>query len=305
MALAAPARGRADADAGAVARPRARRHESIRARSCSPATAGHRRGDRRVHRRSERRVSGAAAGARRCHARPPRRRAGDRRPGRPARSEAVAGNPRSRRRGRRRRHHASSASSTRRRAASPSARSASSRRRLGRRLPPSRTATTPLPGAGIADHEALAIETARALRAATFRCRSSGISSASTPRRRRRSSADARARRSARAARSRRRHHRRRGRCTSFATKPALRLADIVVRRTGLGVGRSRRPAAALRRANAAHDRGANELGMRTQRANSSEEIAGRRSALLRDHGNRESLEHPGHARGEADARVA
>jgi glycerol-3-phosphate dehydrogenase len=38
-------------------------------------------------------------------------------------------------------------------------------RRLGRRLKPSRTATTTLPGAGIADHEALAIETARALRA--------------------------------------------------------------------------------------------------------------------------------------------
>jgi glycerol-3-phosphate dehydrogenase len=36
-------------------------------------------------------------------------------------------------------------------------------RRLGRRLPRSRTAMTPLPGAGIADHEALAIETARAL----------------------------------------------------------------------------------------------------------------------------------------------
>jgi glycerol-3-phosphate dehydrogenase len=33
---------------------------------------------------------------------------------------------------------------------------------LGRRLPRSRTATTPLPGAAIADHEALAIETARA-----------------------------------------------------------------------------------------------------------------------------------------------
>ncbi|MEO6214157.1 MAG: FAD-dependent oxidoreductase [Vicinamibacterales bacterium] len=33
---------------------------------------------------------------------------------------------------------------------------------LGRRLPPSRTATTMLPGAAIADHEALAIETARA-----------------------------------------------------------------------------------------------------------------------------------------------
>ena len=37
-------------------------------------------------------------------------------------------------------------------------------RRLQRRLPPSRTAITPLPGAAIADHEALAIETARALR---------------------------------------------------------------------------------------------------------------------------------------------
>ena len=37
-------------------------------------------------------------------------------------------------------------------------------KRLGRRLPPSRTASKPLPGAGIADHEALAIETARALR---------------------------------------------------------------------------------------------------------------------------------------------
>jgi len=36
-------------------------------------------------------------------------------------------------------------------------------RRLGKRIPPSRTATTVLPGAGIADHEALAIETARAL----------------------------------------------------------------------------------------------------------------------------------------------
>ena len=35
-------------------------------------------------------------------------------------------------------------------------------KRLGRRLPRSRTATTPLPGAAIADHEALAIETARA-----------------------------------------------------------------------------------------------------------------------------------------------
>src|SRR4029079_12175426 len=33
-------------------------------------------------------------------------------------------------------------------------------KRLGKRLPPSRTAVTPLPGAGIADHEALAIETA-------------------------------------------------------------------------------------------------------------------------------------------------
>jgi glycerol-3-phosphate dehydrogenase len=38
-------------------------------------------------------------------------------------------------------------------------------KRLGRRLPPSRTAAMTLPGAGIADHEALAIETARALRA--------------------------------------------------------------------------------------------------------------------------------------------
>jgi glycerol-3-phosphate dehydrogenase len=36
-------------------------------------------------------------------------------------------------------------------------------KRLGKRLRPSRTATTVLPGAGIADHEALAIETARAL----------------------------------------------------------------------------------------------------------------------------------------------
>jgi glycerol-3-phosphate dehydrogenase len=36
-------------------------------------------------------------------------------------------------------------------------------RRLGKRLTASRTATTPLPGAAIADHEALAIETARAL----------------------------------------------------------------------------------------------------------------------------------------------
>jgi glycerol-3-phosphate dehydrogenase len=35
-------------------------------------------------------------------------------------------------------------------------------KRLGTRLSPSRTATTVLPGAGIADHEALAIETARA-----------------------------------------------------------------------------------------------------------------------------------------------
>jgi glycerol-3-phosphate dehydrogenase len=34
-------------------------------------------------------------------------------------------------------------------------------RRLGRRVPPSRTATTTLPGAGIADHEALAIEAVR------------------------------------------------------------------------------------------------------------------------------------------------
>jgi glycerol-3-phosphate dehydrogenase len=37
-------------------------------------------------------------------------------------------------------------------------------RRLQRRLPPSRTAITALPGAAIADHEALAIETARDLR---------------------------------------------------------------------------------------------------------------------------------------------
>ena len=36
-------------------------------------------------------------------------------------------------------------------------------RRLGRRLPPSKTAIVPLPGAAIADHEALAIETARDL----------------------------------------------------------------------------------------------------------------------------------------------
>jgi glycerol-3-phosphate dehydrogenase len=36
-------------------------------------------------------------------------------------------------------------------------------RRLGKRVRPSRTATTVLPGAGIADHEALAIETARPL----------------------------------------------------------------------------------------------------------------------------------------------
>jgi glycerol-3-phosphate dehydrogenase len=36
--------------------------------------------------------------------------------------------------------------------------------RLGKRVRPSRTATTTLPGAGIADHEALAIETARDLR---------------------------------------------------------------------------------------------------------------------------------------------
>jgi glycerol-3-phosphate dehydrogenase len=35
-------------------------------------------------------------------------------------------------------------------------------RRLGRRLPPSRTSVITLPGAGIADHEALAIEAARA-----------------------------------------------------------------------------------------------------------------------------------------------
>jgi glycerol-3-phosphate dehydrogenase len=38
-------------------------------------------------------------------------------------------------------------------------------RRLGRRIRPSRTAAITLPGAGIADHEALAIETARALHA--------------------------------------------------------------------------------------------------------------------------------------------
>jgi glycerol-3-phosphate dehydrogenase len=37
-------------------------------------------------------------------------------------------------------------------------------RRLGKRVPPSRTSSTMLPGAGIADHEALAIETARGLR---------------------------------------------------------------------------------------------------------------------------------------------
>lgn len=37
-------------------------------------------------------------------------------------------------------------------------------KRLGRHLPASRTAVTALPGAGIADHEALAIETARTLR---------------------------------------------------------------------------------------------------------------------------------------------
>jgi glycerol-3-phosphate dehydrogenase len=37
-------------------------------------------------------------------------------------------------------------------------------RRLGKRLPPSRTASTVLPGAGVADHEGLAIETARKLR---------------------------------------------------------------------------------------------------------------------------------------------
>ena len=37
-------------------------------------------------------------------------------------------------------------------------------RRLGQRLPDSRTATVVLPGAGIADHEALAIETARGLK---------------------------------------------------------------------------------------------------------------------------------------------
>jgi glycerol-3-phosphate dehydrogenase len=37
-------------------------------------------------------------------------------------------------------------------------------KKLGRRLPRSRTAATVLPGAGIADHEALAIETARELR---------------------------------------------------------------------------------------------------------------------------------------------
>lgn len=36
-------------------------------------------------------------------------------------------------------------------------------RRLGRSIPPSRTDAGPLPGAGIADHEALAIETARAV----------------------------------------------------------------------------------------------------------------------------------------------
>jgi glycerol-3-phosphate dehydrogenase len=36
-------------------------------------------------------------------------------------------------------------------------------KRLGKRVPPSRTAVVTLPGAGIADHEALAIETARAL----------------------------------------------------------------------------------------------------------------------------------------------
>ena len=37
-------------------------------------------------------------------------------------------------------------------------------RKLGKSLAPSRTATTPLPGAGIADHEGLAIETARRAR---------------------------------------------------------------------------------------------------------------------------------------------
>jgi glycerol-3-phosphate dehydrogenase len=37
-------------------------------------------------------------------------------------------------------------------------------KRLGRRLPPSRTSVATLPGAGIADHEALAIEAARRLR---------------------------------------------------------------------------------------------------------------------------------------------
>src|SRR4029079_18757505 len=34
-------------------------------------------------------------------------------------------------------------------------------KRLGKRIRPSRTATATLPGAGIADHEALVIETAR------------------------------------------------------------------------------------------------------------------------------------------------
>jgi glycerol-3-phosphate dehydrogenase len=107
-------------------------------------------------------------------------------------------------------------------------------RRLGSRVPPSRTASMVLPGAGIADHEGLAIETARALRfdipLATLTRLSSRYSEAAADIVRLMVERDDL-----------------RAQVTSGATtvgaeivhvirhEMALRLADMVIRRTGLG----------------------------------------------------------------------
>ena len=164
MALAAPTVGGPDADAGALARARAHRHRAIPI----DRSAGRRR--RSAPRRSQSFIAEAndafpalQADSRGRHARAPRRRAGGRGPdGAPELRPVPAIWD-----------HASEAAegaftvvgvkyttARARRRARGECRSASG---SAARLAPSRTATTVLPGAGIADHEALAIETARAL----------------------------------------------------------------------------------------------------------------------------------------------
>ena len=164
MALAAPARGGPHADARAVARPRDRRHEPVGDASSSRATPAWR------PRKSTRFIADANDAFPALHLTPPTSRSStaassppssggtdvpDLKPSHDILDHAadgiagavtVIGVEVHDRAGRCR---------ERSRVSSP--------RRLGRRVPPSRTATTTLPGAGIADHEALAIEAARGI----------------------------------------------------------------------------------------------------------------------------------------------